>query len=209
MTSVTRHRFVGLAFAALTRVIVAGQLVVTPAGAHVGGTVAHLWSKHIRPLADDRYVRAAQVRTGYVSCPASAFTATASGTSYRIVQDITGMRLEITSGVNTPLACNAAVPHGATVTAIRFTVFDNSATKIVSCVFARQAFLGGLEFMADQSTTGEMNQPGPTQLLDTTITDPTVDDNNFAYSVLCQLGGTGTDIGLYGSSIEYTITGTG
>jgi hypothetical protein len=111
--------------------------------------------------------------------------------------------------LETGFTCNAAVPHGATVTAVRFTVFDNNATKIVSCVLARQAFLGGLEVMADQSTTGEMNQPGPTQLLDTTITDVTVDNNNFAYSVLCQLGGTGRDIGLYGSSIEYTITGTG
>lgn len=30
-------------------------MVGTPAGAHVGGTVNHLWKKHIRPKADQRY----------------------------------------------------------------------------------------------------------------------------------------------------------
>jgi hypothetical protein len=51
-----------------------GGVLIAPAGAHVGGTVGHLWSDHIRPLAENifytksqsnaRYVKAAQVRTG-------------------------------------------------------------------------------------------------------------------------------------------------
>ena len=32
-------------------------MIATPAGAHVGGTVTHLWNKHIRPKADARYVK--------------------------------------------------------------------------------------------------------------------------------------------------------
>lgn len=34
-----------------------GSLFFTPAGAHVGNRVRHLWTQHIRPKADHRYVR--------------------------------------------------------------------------------------------------------------------------------------------------------
>jgi hypothetical protein len=33
-------------------------IVATPAGAHVGGTVGHLWNDHIKPKADKRYANA-------------------------------------------------------------------------------------------------------------------------------------------------------
>ena len=33
------------------------SMVATPAGAHVGGTVSHLWDQHIKPKADERYVK--------------------------------------------------------------------------------------------------------------------------------------------------------
>jgi hypothetical protein len=33
-------------------------MVATPAGAHVGGTVGHLWNDHIKPKADARYANA-------------------------------------------------------------------------------------------------------------------------------------------------------
>ena len=41
--------------------LIVGALIATalisPVGAHVGGTVSHLWSKHIRPKADARYLK--------------------------------------------------------------------------------------------------------------------------------------------------------
>jgi hypothetical protein len=43
-----------LATGIMIGVVIAG----TPAGAHVGGTVAHLWNKHIKPKADKRYANA-------------------------------------------------------------------------------------------------------------------------------------------------------
>jgi hypothetical protein len=33
------------------------MMVATPAGAHVGGTVGHLWNDHIKPKADARYLQ--------------------------------------------------------------------------------------------------------------------------------------------------------
>jgi hypothetical protein len=44
-----------------------GTMLITPAGAHVGGTVSHLWTKHIRPKADARYYRKSQVAWAVVS----------------------------------------------------------------------------------------------------------------------------------------------
>lgn len=35
--------------------LVVGSLLFTPAGAHVGNRVNHLWKQHIRPKADNRY----------------------------------------------------------------------------------------------------------------------------------------------------------
>jgi hypothetical protein len=43
-----------LAIGALIGVV----MVATPAGAHVGGTVGHLWKDHIKPRADARYANA-------------------------------------------------------------------------------------------------------------------------------------------------------
>lgn len=37
--------------------LIVGTLFLTPAGAHVGGTVRHLWNKHLKSRADARYVQ--------------------------------------------------------------------------------------------------------------------------------------------------------
>lgn len=42
-------------------------LTATPVYSHVGGTVAHLWVDHIRPLADNRYPTKAAAEARYVN----------------------------------------------------------------------------------------------------------------------------------------------
>jgi hypothetical protein len=59
-------RFLRLVGAAVIAGVVVGALVVTPAGAHVGGTVGHLWTKHIRPLATDIFYTKTQSNTRFV-----------------------------------------------------------------------------------------------------------------------------------------------
>jgi hypothetical protein len=61
-------RFVG---AAVVAGVVVGALVVTPAGAHVGGTVGHLWTKHIRPLATDIFYTKTQSNKRFVTVDGS------------------------------------------------------------------------------------------------------------------------------------------
>jgi hypothetical protein len=59
----TRTRAVAL----LLLGVLIGTLLITPAGAHVGDQVSHLWKKHIRPKADDRYYKKANLAWAVVN----------------------------------------------------------------------------------------------------------------------------------------------
>ena len=57
MKSSTRFVSIARATALITAgMVIGGWLATTPVGAHVGGTVTHLWSDHIKPKGDERYV---------------------------------------------------------------------------------------------------------------------------------------------------------
>jgi hypothetical protein len=55
--------------------------------------------------------------------------------------------------------------------------------------------------------TGVVEIPGNTRLTATTITDPVIDNTNFAYFVQCTTEGNTNTTGLYGANITYTVTG--
>lgn len=203
MTSGTR-RFLHLLFSAALAGVVVATLVLTPAGAHVGGTVAHLWTDHIRPLADSRYVKAAQLRTGYVSCAGSAFQEEISSYSYST--GFGGLRF-VTAGLGGEFHCNAALPQGAKVTAVRFTVLDSSNTEWIDCHLWRNNLATGTVSMMASSATNSLATPGLIRLSDTSIGNATINNRDFAYIVACVINGTGEDIGLFGASTKYTITG--
>jgi hypothetical protein len=40
--------------------VLAGTLLLTPVGAHINDSVSHVWGDHIKPKADQRYVRLAK-----------------------------------------------------------------------------------------------------------------------------------------------------
>jgi hypothetical protein len=44
-------------------IVIGTMLLATSAGAHVGGTVSHLWNQHIKPRADARYVKKSAIKT--------------------------------------------------------------------------------------------------------------------------------------------------
>jgi len=43
-------------------IVIGTMLLATSAGAHVGGTVLHLWNQHIKPKADARYVNVNELK---------------------------------------------------------------------------------------------------------------------------------------------------
>jgi hypothetical protein len=70
-----------------TGIAIGAMLMGTPVYSHVGGTVAHLWTKHIRAKTDARYYRKAASESRYVNVSekarsaAHADTATSAGTA--------------------------------------------------------------------------------------------------------------------------------
>jgi hypothetical protein len=173
----------------------------SPAGAHVGGTVGHLWKKHIRPRADGRYVRAAQIRTGFTSCAAGAFQEHFKSMDYSMSEG----RRYMTSPGNGAFSCSPALPHGATIKVVRFTVHDASPTEWVTCGLERDGLVSGAWALLGEANTTPAGVEGTTRLSVTSLVSPKVDNQAFAYRLVCHIVGSGTDVGFYGASIEYTL----
>ena len=53
--------------------LLAGVTLATPAASHVGGTVGHLWNKHIKPRTDKRYFTRAKADARFVRQSQSRF----------------------------------------------------------------------------------------------------------------------------------------
>jgi hypothetical protein len=117
-------------------VLVTVVMLLTPAGAHVTDSVSHLWTGHIKPLAtklfytksqsDGRFVRQAAKKTGYASCPAAAFQEDSNDQVFSLLE--TGMRYDPNAGGGI-FACNAALPHGATIKALTATFLQQNASE--------------------------------------------------------------------------------
>jgi hypothetical protein len=65
-------------------VAIGALLTETPVSSHVGGTVKHLWTDHIRPRADERYVGRLEARDRYVRV-AYGTTPTNVTTSFQVL----------------------------------------------------------------------------------------------------------------------------
>ena len=187
--------------------ILLGSLFVRPAVAHIGSW-AHNWTVHIRPrvqaYGDSRWVRKATVQTGYFSCAGTAWESALEGTTYQ-----TSNSLKYRTGGATPAVfrCSVQVPHGATITAARFSVKDSDATD-VTCSLWRTDMVSSIgsdsPSMASASTTGT---PGNVQIFDTTVTNAVVDNGQYSYFVQCDDLGSTASVGIYGANIEYTVSG--
>jgi hypothetical protein len=183
--------------------ILAGSVLITPAVGHIA-SIAHTWSKHFQPLADQRYVRKAQTQTGFVSCPAVAWQEASNTMLYDETANLRFIGAPAASG---RFHCPIALPHGANLTTARYGIRDANPTEALSCTVTRRPLLGdagGIEMATANSDF--ISMPGDVQLTGT-FSGATVDNGTFSYSVTCFIIGNGTDIGIYGASIEYTITG--
>ena len=185
--------------------IMLGSLLVRPAVGHVASW-AHNWSVHIKPrvvaLGDSRWVRRAAVRTGYFSCAGSAWESALGSTVY---DTNNGLKYRISGDTGT-FRCSVEIPHGATITAVRFSVVDSDPTD-VTCRLDRTnmaASIGDEVHMASAATTGT---PGAVRIEDLTINSPVVDNAQYSYFAQCSVEGTTIAAGIYGANIEYTVSG--
>ena len=185
--------------------VLLGSLFVRPAVAQVTDW-ARAWTVHIRPrvvaLGDSRWVRKATVQTGYYSCAGTAWESALGSTVY---DTFNSLKYRISGDIGT-FRCSVEIPHGATITAVRFSVVDSDPTD-VTCRLDRTnmaASIGTEVHMASATTTGT---PGAVRIEDLTINSPVVDNAQYSYFAQCSVEGTTIATGVYGANIEYTVSG--
>jgi hypothetical protein len=185
--------------------IMLGSVLVRPAMGHVAGWI-HNWSVHIRPrvvaLGDSRWVRRVAVQTGYYSCAGTAWESALGSTVY---DTFNSLKYRISGDPGT-FRCSVEIPHGATITAVRFSVVDSDATD-VACRLDRTnmaASIGTEVHMASVATSGT---PGAVRIEDFTINSPVIDNAQYSYFAQCSVEGSTINAGVYGANIEYTVSG--
>lgn len=217
--------------AAVAAGILAGAVLLGPAGAHVTRSVKHLF-KHLDPryvnadevnglldpryvntdevngLLDPRYVNTDETSTRHASCAGLIFlpgdndTGYANNGSLQVRQGATG------SGV---FRCNPALPDGAVVTEVAFSVADFTNTgEVGSCNLARNEIDPAsaiFNAMASAGGTGVSEAPGFVRLTTSTISFGTVDTEAYGYWLECTITASSSTLGIYGASVTYTITG--
>ena len=158
-------------------------------------------------LDSTQFARSDVVVTGHANCMGIGMQPWASGMSYSA--DADGRFLTAGSGF---FNCPIVMPDGATITALRAGVLDNNATGQAVCYLLAipPDFGPGGYSPAFTPYSGEEEQPGIIVLEDTSITQPTVDNETYSYLAECELSAPSSgmsELALRGVSVEYTISG--
>ncbi len=148
---------------------------------------------------------AAQGVTTYtraVSCHGTSFLPLSSD-SYSVQG---ARRVTLSDGV---FACDAALPHKAVVTRVRFTLFDNSTGSVHDCFLLRTgldpAKAQAFDVLASVPETS--NSINAQRLADTSIAFATIDNMQFVYRLQCFItAGGAEEEGIFGADITYKIT---
>lgn len=107
--------------------------------------------------------------------------------------------------------CNAALPNGAVVSKVSFTVSDGAANAEVRyCGLFRSGLAAASASTTDElaqvPTTGSLANPGVVRLTDDSIQNATVDNTRYGYWFQCQLTAANTNLGIFGADVVYKIS---
>jgi hypothetical protein len=152
-------------------------------------------------------------KTRYYTVSHAAFDLEVEGGSYEHRSGDFGdpevKRVQVGGGVLNNLARLVApinLPHGATITELNALVFDNHAYD-VTIRLVRQDFTGSSAgaqtTIAMASTSGT---PFLTNIIDSTIDEPVVDNQNFSYNLQFDTSENTTFVALYSVRITYTVS---
>jgi hypothetical protein len=176
-------------------------LIASPAGA--GKALTKQKAKKLfytKAKADARYLEEGQVLNGSYICGAFAWQ---EGTDSQTFNANGPLR---TGGAPfSSFTCNVPLPEGATITAVRYTVKDDSGSNEVTSMFLAAVRLVPpvvVETVASIPPTGDAATPGEVQLSTTAISKPVVDPH---YRYDLGISVTGGSVGFYGATVEYTV----
>ena len=155
-------------------------------------------------LTSDQLVRSDTDVTGHFNCLGIGMQPWASGMEYSANDQ--GRYMTEGPGL---FNCMVNLPNGATITAMRAAVKDNSTSFQATCylIANSNAYPNDGYTPAFTPFSGDVTTPGDIVLEDTTIERPVVDNTTYAYLAECSLDGPGTALVLKSVSIEYSVAG--
>jgi hypothetical protein len=186
--STVRSRWSGVAIFLIG--IIVGSVLVSPVAARVTG------AGNVVP---------ATTYTRTTSCHALNFHPIDSDTRYKN----SGTLLASVTSASSFFLCDPGLPNKATVTRVRFTLFDGDSSSVVELCGLDRAGLAtttaaSFQQLAAVPSTGTNAGPGTVRLSTTSINYATVDNTRFAYWLQCQISG--PSAGIYGADVTYTIS---
>jgi hypothetical protein len=146
------------------------------------------------------------VQTRVASCSAMNFLPIDSETAYG---SVAGRRYRVGTNGEGYFTCDPNIPHRAVVTAVRFTVWDNSAAaEVRNCALLRHGLTpttaSTFNLVGQVAPTGVAETPGVVRRTAPAITNATVNLSLYAYLLQCEIAGNGA-VSIYGASVTYTI----
>jgi hypothetical protein len=162
-------------------------------------------SNRLDGLDASQFVRKAESFTRHFSCAGTAFENAYSWQGHAVEDS-----LKYGAGAFAPtlFRCSVSIPDGARVTEVGFAVRDRHATQDVQCSMWRQNMLNAIADHTPPMAYEVMTSgtPGNVRIADTTINQPVIDNDRFAYFVQCFVGNDNAT-GLYGANVAYQVTG--
>jgi hypothetical protein len=131
------------------------------------------------------------------SIAGTGFVSADSGNTYRY-QSGGGVKITAVSGPWPFMTASVELPDGAVINALTLYYFDSDATADVILFLQRSNRAGGVDTLAGISS----NEDGTSYATDNSITNGTVDNGNYHYSLSAELDS--ANVILYGARIDYT-----
>jgi hypothetical protein len=156
----------------------------------------------------------ATLQTRYASCNGLNFHPVESTTKFGYAQSPTTYLFRDDNASSGFFVCDPALPHGATVTKVQFTVRDiTDVSEVKYCSLVREGSAASTSYavqpMAEAGGTGISEKPGITRLSDQTIAYATVDNAAWTYELQCAIRFSGIvdhSAGIIGATITYKIS---
>ena len=143
--------------------------------------------------------------SGSISISGAAFRARSDTTTSRIGS---GGELFMSSGTDDRFYAPVVLPHGATITGMHATLWDNSGTDYLRLELQRVAYVSGYSTLATIESTTSIGSD--TAYSTTSISNGTIDTGNYTYvvSIYDPVGvwaTFGSDLRFQGVRIDYTM----
>ena len=158
-------------------------------------------------VTSSQFLRSDVAHTGRETCIGAAMTP-----SYTLYASSTyaGGAQRYGSGAGT-LVCAPRLPHGATITAFGGRIIDTTATAHLICQLDRypKSDTFALPLQLARVVTTNAYTGGEIFRRDSSVIEPLVDNETYAYLIRCYISGGGAEVRIAHLDVEYTVAGIG